>query len=195
MTTSELSPKPEPIEKRCVVELYDLESDVNKSFFHRTQLVNSIIRIHRMFFHDFYIPAFYMEFLQNPSATNVFIFDPIKTITDKANLTNLIGYTLSLPTTKVYTPAEYGDRIALEDTAYILETAILPDYHGHHLTQKMMSVLETNLKLRGFKYIERDATEKYHFAESIRKNYEGRIEIDQPLTSEYGPQVFFRIRL
>lgn len=81
----------------------------------------------------------------------------------------LIGYTCAYPL------SEYG--IQSKDTAYIESTAIRPEYQGFRLVGKLMHSLETELKRKGFSYIERDSLIDNGYADSISRSsvYHGKV--------------------
>lgn len=131
--------------------------------------------------------------LTHPDSTAVVL---IHALSDR-----VIGFTQAFPTELIYEsyyPEYYLNELgreAREDTAYIGNTAIHPKHMGKHLVGPMMKLLEKELLARGFTHVERDASTNNSYADNIRKNYRDRIEEEQLHASEYGPQVFFRIRL
>jgi hypothetical protein len=86
-------------------------------------------------------------------------------------------------------------RILDGPVAYIEDTAMDPQYIGHHLIGSLLSLLEETLVERGYKYLDRDAATSNNYAANIQKTYGSRILTTYPHDSKYGPQVFFRIRL
>lgn len=110
----------------------------------------------------------------------------------------VVGYTYTLPVQIVYDegPAEgQPERIIRPNTAYIVNTAIHPDFQKRHLLGPMMSLLEKELIRRGYTHIERDSAVANDFAANIAKHYGDRVEEREAHDSEFGPQVYFRIRL
>lgn len=82
------------------------------------------------------------------------------------------------------------------ETAYISDTAILKAYQGHHLVGPMMQLLEKELKKRGYKFVERHSRVANNYAANVAKSYKERIvQQGEPADSEWGQQVFFRIKL
>lgn len=116
----------------------------------------------------------------------------------------IIGFTYAKPTTLAY-PEDFPDRPASEDTAYIYDTAFNPEYQGKGLLPGLMEKLEEELVKKGYAFIERDSADyvegersgekKKTYADNVRKAYGERIIKEEGHPSEYGPQVFFRIRL
>lgn len=114
----------------------------------------------------------------------------------------VVGFSYSIPLRNYVARngKNYQENIEREDngknTAYIMDTAIHPDYTGHHLVGKLMDTLEDVLRQRRYAFIERDAKVKNGYANNIRKNSAGRI-VGEPIyhDSDWGPQVFFRLRL
>lgn len=83
-----------------------------------------------------------------------------------------------------------------EETAYIGATILHHSYRGHHLVGDMIGSLETELRNRGFEFIERDAVVNHDYAAKIERHYGDRIvKKSKPHKSKYGPQVFFKICL
>jgi len=117
----------------------------------------------------------------------------------------IVGFTYSLPTTAVYShPEHYAwyneelGRTANEDTAYISDIAIHPNYVGHRLAGPMSQLLEEALRQKGYQHIEQDAMMKHGHAANIEKNYQGRIVKQQQYfdpEENLGEMIFFRIRL
>lgn len=104
----------------------------------------------------------------------------------------IVGFTYAKPRepdTPDDSPAKPGE------TAMIWDTVIDKRYRGQGLLRLMMEKLEEELRARGFKYMERNARIANNFATNIAKNYGDRIIKSFPLDSQWGPQVFFRIRL
>jgi len=102
------------------------------------------------------------------------------------------GFTYAIPVTEI--EPHRARRAA--DTAYIADTVLDTELRGRGLVGVMMSCLEDELRRRGFKYVERHAAVARGYAGKISKHYGARIEVQRrPNQSEWGPQVFFRIRL
>ena len=133
------------------------------------------------FSEDVFIAAFL-----NPDALIVVIRDPI---TDK-----VVGFTYAEPVNQAYGDEFHPEREKSADTAYIQDTAIHPDYIGHHLVAPMLQTLEAQLIKDGYEFLERDAAVKNNYAANIAKAYQGRIISTHPHTSRWGDQVFFRIK-
>ncbi len=114
----------------------------------------------------------------------------------------IVGFTYAKPAVKTY-QEDFPERQATEDTAYIYDTEIQEQYQGRGLVSVLIAKLEQELLVRGFSFIERDADNNRDsgkpdaetYADKIRKNYRGRIIKEEPHDSEYGQQVYFRIRL
>ncbi len=115
----------------------------------------------------------------------------------------IVGFTIAQPTAVIY-PEDFPDRQPSEDTAYITDSAFEKSYQGHGLIVPMIEELERQLIAKGFSFMERDSaddkkdkdsTTEETYADKIRKNYKDRILKEESHDSEYGPQVFFRIRL
>ena len=105
---------------------------------------------------------------------------------------NIRGFTYAVPVIEI--DRHRAPRAV--DTAYIADTILEPWLRGRALVGIMMSCLETELRRRGFAYVERHAAVAHDYASKIRRAYVNRIEVERrPNPSEWGPQVFFRIRL
>ncbi|MFZ2522425.1 MAG: GNAT family N-acetyltransferase [Minisyncoccia bacterium] len=109
------------------------------------------------------------------------------------NLDNqeIIGFAYAKP----MEPETSGSPALPGETAWMWDTVIKKDYRGKGLLGVIMDKLENELKIRGFKYLERNALIANDFAENISRHYKERIIKSFPLESKWGPQVFFRIEL
>ncbi len=82
------------------------------------------------------------------------------------------------------------------ETAYIVDTVIRRELRGRALVGLLMQMVERELKERGFRFLERHAAIANGYADSIRRHYGPRIIREAgPQPSEWGEQMFFRIRL
>lgn len=107
----------------------------------------------------------------------------------------IIGYTYAQPTLQLYSEY-YPKRYVYPHTAYISSIALHPKYMGRGLAKLLSQRLEQELRMRGFTHIELDARKKFNYANTIQKVYAQRIEfMSTPYRYQYGPQIFFRIRL
>jgi hypothetical protein len=115
----------------------------------------------------------------------------------KDNIRNeLIGYTYAKPVMICYPEDDvFSDRPLRTDTAYIFSTAICKEEQGKGYVGILMKELEYELWNKGFRYLERDAAVENGYADKIRKVYKGRIIKEHTHDSEFGKQVYFRIRL
>lgn len=125
------------------------------------------------------------EDFTNPENIIVILRDPAEN--DK-----IIGFTYA-------EPVDHFDKNRKAEsavTAYITDTALLKEYQGRHLVGIMMEKLEDEMKKRGFKFVERDSRVANKYADNVRKAYKDRIVDEKgPSKSEWGDQIFFRIRL
>ncbi|MEK7478998.1 MAG: GNAT family N-acetyltransferase [Patescibacteria group bacterium] len=138
----------------------------------------------------------------NPENTIVILRD--------AQAEEIIGFTYAKPTVEAY-PEDFPERSVSEDTAYIYDTALKKEYQGKGLVQVLIERLEGELAKKGYRFIERDSADyspesvskidertgakRETYADKVRKTYGERIEREEKHDSEYGSQVFFRIRL
>jgi ribosomal protein S18 acetylase RimI-like enzyme len=101
----------------------------------------------------------------------------------------VVGFTYAKP--------EHGDtQETKEDTALIWDIVVDVAYRRRGLVGRMLGTLETELRRKGYQYIEQEAAVANNYAANIAKHYKDRIvEQSEPHDSEYGQQVFFRIRL
>lgn len=114
----------------------------------------------------------------------------------------IVGYRYSIPL--INYAAGNGENfrsdIEREDdgkkTAYILNTAIHPDYIGHRLSSKLINKLDDLLRQRNYRFVELDPTEKRHYADKVVEHNKDRIVAGPiPHPSSRGPEVFLRRRL
>lgn len=103
----------------------------------------------------------------------------------------VIGFTYAKPV-EYYYPERINEK---GETALIHDTVIKKDYRGKKLVGILVGKLEEELKKNNFKYLERHALVANNYAENISKYYKDRIIKSEPHDSEWGPQIFFRIRL
>ncbi len=103
----------------------------------------------------------------------------------------IIGFTYAKPREPETndSPANKGE------TAWVWDTVIEKKHRGKGYLGTMMTSLEEELKRRGFRYLERNALVANNFAKNIDKHYRERIIKKFSLESEWGPQIFFRIKL
>lgn len=120
--------------------------------------------------------------------------DPANTavvLRDEAT-SRVAGFTYAVPIGLI----EWDRVLESRDTAYICDTALGAAYQGRRLIAPMMAALERELRRRGYQFLERDAAVSNGYAAKIERAYGDRIVVQgEPRDSEYGPQVFFRIRL
>lgn len=123
-------------------------------------------------------------YITNPKSCLILCKDP--------ETGNFIGYTLAVP-------IGISDRKRVkesDETAYIFNTTFLPDYQGHGLVGKIMPVLESQLRGRGYSFFERDVRMDNDYHTKVEKNYLSRIVAKSgPHASWVGPQMFYRIKL
>lgn len=103
----------------------------------------------------------------------------------------VVGFTYAKP----FEPETDDSPAKPGETAWVWDTIIQKAYRSKGLLGSMVSVLEDELRKRGFKYLERNAMVANNYAENISKHYKDRIIKSFPLDSRWGPQVFFRIKL
>jgi hypothetical protein len=188
MNKAEISQSETDVHKRCIVRAYD-----------RTQhlwdtIKDDITLIDELAFGDQSFSEEVLEYwITDPRCITVFLIDSISE--------HIIGFTFAAPTQMVYEeylPEYYVQdlhRTAEDTTAYIANTVIHPGYVGNHLVGPMTGELKRLLRAQGYTHVERDAAEENNYADNIRKNEPGKIEQEEAHDSDYGPQVFFRIKL
>lgn len=104
----------------------------------------------------------------------------------------VVGFTIAGPVGTTYQHRFLESR----ETAYISDTVIEEASRGQGLVGLMMTCLEAELKMVGYRFVERHAAVEYGYADKIARHYGDRVMFrSQPRDSEWGPQVFFRIRL
>lgn len=167
---------------RCKAELFDPQKQ------NWEEIKDSILEIEKAHFgakaftERIFKPAF-----ENPETTAVLLKD--------TQNNKIVGFSYAEPVKRAYRHGYDSPRSIMPKTAYISDTAIDPEYTGHGLVGKIMEVMEKELIRLGYEYLERDAAIENGYAEKIMKVYKDRILIAKPHDSEYGPQIFFRIKL
>jgi ribosomal protein S18 acetylase RimI-like enzyme len=104
----------------------------------------------------------------------------------------VIGFTYARPLDEADEP---GRESEAAETCYIWDTVIGEEYRGRHLVGGLTGILEQELKRRGYSYMERTSMVANNYAANIARSYGDRIVRSEPKTTQYGEQVFFRIRL
>ena len=118
--------------------------------------------------------------------------DHVVSILTRVGGDSVHGFTYAVPVMEV---EPHRGRIAA-NTAYIADSIVEASLRGRALVGVMMSCLEDELRRRGFEYVERHAAVAHGYSTNISRHYATRIEAQRRATnSEWGPQVFFRIRL
>lgn len=119
-------------------------------------------------------------------------------LTDTNN--HIVGFTYAENAIKAYARnrsfyVHELKRNPTEDTAYISDIAIHPDFQKQHHTPQMMSVLKEGLKARGYNFIEIDAAIDNGYADNVERNETQHIIEKHDHDSSIGRQRFFRMRL
>lgn len=126
------------------------------------------------------------EMFEHPKSTIIFIKNPEG---------DLVGYTVAVPVQDAYSDDFCPEREKLPNAAYICNTVLDQRYTGRGLVGPLIARLEQELKIKGYQILERDSTVNFGYADKIRQNYGNQILKSEPHDSQFGPQVFFRIRL
>ena len=112
------------------------------------------------------------------------------------NSHRIVGYSIAEPSTQVYPDNDlYTDRKPTIDTAYLTITVIAPSKRGQHLFEHLELALKTELIVKGFEYLEIDASAevadgKESFADKIIKNNSNRIVETKIHNSPLGKQMY-----
>jgi hypothetical protein len=103
-----------------------------------------------------------------------------------------VGYSLAVPV-GLSDPQRKAES---NETAYIFNTGFVPNYQGHKLVGDIMPILESSLRNKGYKFVERDVRMENGYHLKVEKNYGSRIiGKTGPHKSKFGPQMFYRIAL
>ncbi len=178
----------EELRKRCYVEVYDPKVTPWSVLRDEFIAVEHLAFGQELSFDDTTID----NDMQHPGTVAVLMRD--------STTQELVGFVYARPTLVVY-PERHPERDGSRDTAYICDTALLPNYQGHGLVGALVTRLEEELEHRDYKFIERDSSDAKNpgsnesYADKVRKNYSDRIVKEEKHESAFGPQVFFRIRL
>lgn len=176
--------------KHCKLEIYDKEK------IKWNEIREDILAIENdAFAEEAFDEKMLREDFENQQSVVIVIRD---TRTNK-----IVGFTYAQPTIFVY-PDLYGDRKFSEDTAYVSDIVIHPEYRKKGLLPLLMDNLKNKLIERGYSFMEMDSAddrtnlkeEEKTFADKIKKNNLNRIIAEEEWNSEeYGMQRYFRIRL
>lgn len=84
-----------------------------------------------------------------------------------------------------------------ENTAYLWQIALAPDYTGHRLVEDITGTLEYALTEKGYKYLELSARVENGYAAKFAKNNQRRILHQNTFIDEYSGEklTFFRVDL
>lgn len=103
----------------------------------------------------------------------------------------LVGYTVAQPKVRWFmwrAPVAW-------DTAYVMNTAVVPEWQGQGLVAMLGAALDDELRRRGYRFVERDAAVENGYADKLMRAYAGRVLARRDHASKYGPQRFMRIAL
>jgi len=104
----------------------------------------------------------------------------------------IIGFTYAQPA-EVFTKENIPNK---EKTAWVVDVVIKKEFRGRNLVGSMASVLEEELKKRGYEYFVTNAAIANNYAKNISDVYKDRIvKQEGPHDSEWGPQISFIIKL
>lgn len=106
-----------------------------------------------------------------------------------------IGYTWATPAKKTYEDEAdeydvFAGRTASDDTAYVYNTGLRPEYQGKKLIVDLYKAQDEELLKRGYKRIHTDAKVANGFSAKILKNNQDRIINQFEHDSPYGRQMF-----
>lgn len=150
-----------------------------------TAIRRDILRIERQQFGDGAFDEEYLrEVFEDPQTVAVLLLEgPSR---------HLVGFSCAIPE-GMLDPERKAES---HETAHVVDTAIETAHQGRGLVGLLMTVLERELRSVGYRYLEREAAVANGYAGKIARAYAGRI-VEQcgPFESEWGRQVFFRIRL
>lgn len=193
----ETSSQKDRIQTRCKAQRYEPTQTPWET------IRGDILAIERAHFGDnaFEEELFIKDF-SNPNNTVVLLRD--------TETGRIVGFTYAEPLTNFapekweeITPNDtYPNALSRDDnglqTAYISDTALHPDYVGHHLVGVLIGGLEQELRNRtnvAYTRFERHSVVANKYASNVRESYADRLVYEKPIDSKYGPQVFFRINL
>lgn len=177
----------DPVAERCEIIIYDPRQTPWK------KIREDILRIEQtQFGRNAFDEQTFIDQFADPETVVVLIRD--------RETNHAVGFTYADPAEKAYGISFHPERKLrtpeeLNQTAYIEDTAIDPDYTGHHLVGPLIDALKKELWKRNFRYIERDAAVANNYAANIAKNEKENILYQEPHDSQWGPQIFFRIKL
>ncbi len=176
---------------RCVVEIWNPNQEHN-------QMVNDLRQISKIdlavFGHEYgwSIVDAHEYMVDTPRSITVILRDP--------QTKEVVGYTVANPTTSTYQSRIYKTRQAAKNVAYISNTAIKTEYRGHHYTQKLMNLLEIELRAMDYDFVDRDSADESidgqpSYADKVIKNNSGRIVFEKKWNTPLGMQRYIRMNI
>ncbi|HSW89185.1 MAG TPA: hypothetical protein VLG12_08530 [Candidatus Saccharimonadales bacterium] len=169
-------------------EIVDQVLDIERSRFPEDQAFD------REIFEDAFKSTIPTEENKGKTVTVVLVRDPKDG--------SIFGFTYTEPAEYVYEDSENPDdafhperlqNLNLHQTAYISDTVFRES--GSGAIKKLMPVLEEQLLTKGYQYIERDSAMANNYAPNLVKNNADRILETEEHDSEYGPQMFIRMKI
>ncbi len=129
--------------------------------------------------------AFTPEYLESD------FVNPKNTIVVLENEGVLVGFVYAKPVEE----AEEDREDEAGETAYIWNIIVDQSHRGQKLGGLLMNTLLTELRNKGYKFIEICAVKEHNFAGNLEKVYKDSIVDMYDLDSKWGPQKFFRIKI
>lgn len=82
-----------------------------------------------------------------------------------------------------------------ENVAGLVDIAILQEYQGNKYVGVLMSALEEELKKEGYTHLVQYSMIHNGYADKVQKHYGSRIVESKDIVSEYGRQIYYKIKL
>lgn len=122
----------------------------------------------------------------------------------KPSSNSVFGFIYAEPAENIYNKSEdellnfFPERLSnpdIESTAYITDLAFERSGMAGGGVKSITGILLSELKKNNYSFVEMDATTNFGLAESIKKDFGDYVIESTEHDSEYGPQVFFRMKI
>lgn len=108
----------------------------------------------------------------------------------------VVGYTSAMDAKEAYQMSSHYFGRNFDNTAYISNSSIHPDYQHKGYIWMMMEKLEEILSKKGYLFLDRDSRSNLGYADKVIAHYGGRVVFAYPPEETmWGNQQYIRVRL